>query len=157
MKRQDIALIRQQLEKTLAQYARLRTQRRPKSGWVSAIREALGMTKKQLAHRMGVSAPRISRLEQDEPTGSVTIKTMQKVAEELDCEFVYALVPKRTLQATVRNQARLVASRYMGRVSHTMYLESQQLTGDDADLLLDTTADDLVRDMPRYFWDVDDG
>ena len=63
-------------------------------GWIRAIRNQHGMQGKQLAKKMQVSAARISVLERDEQRGAVTLKMMQKAADALDCDFVYAFVPR---------------------------------------------------------------
>lgn len=59
----------QPLDKNLAGLKATDTQV-PVKGWIRAIREALGMSGRQLAQRLKVSQPRIPRLEQDELTGS---------------------------------------------------------------------------------------
>ena len=146
-------IIRQQLDKTLASLKTVNTQV-PVKGWIRAIREALGMSGKQLAQRLGVSQPRIPRLEQDELTGSVTIKTMQQVAEALNCTFVYALVPRTSLEDTVQSQARRVAQERIERVAHSMLLEAQSLSAEEQQATLKATRDELVREMPRELWDI---
>jgi transcriptional regulator with XRE-family HTH domain len=68
---------------------------------------------KQLAARMGVSPARVSVMERDEQRGAVTLKMMQKAAEALGCEFVYALVPKsarQTSKTTEKPKIRLDSS-----------------------------------------------
>lgn len=57
----------------------------------------LGLKGVELARKLGVSPARISMMESDEDRGAVTLKMMQKAAEALDCEFVYVLIPKKTL------------------------------------------------------------
>ncbi|HXW18290.1 MAG TPA: mobile mystery protein A, partial [Candidatus Acidoferrales bacterium] len=106
----------------------LRTQRPPK-GWLRAIRDALGMTTKQFAARLGVSQPRIVELEQSEVSGSVTLNTLQRAAEALDCRFVYALVPDKPLADTVRDRAEFVARQRQAAVEQTMRLEDQSVKG----------------------------
>lgn len=145
-------IIRQQLDTTLASLKAANTQV-PVKGWIRAIREALGMSGKQLAQRLKVSQPRIPRLEQDELTGSVTIKTMQQVAEALDCTFVYALVPRASLEEAVRSQARLVAQERIERVAHSMLLEAQTLSAEEQQRSLEAAIDELVREMPKELWD----
>jgi predicted DNA-binding mobile mystery protein A len=61
---------------------------------IRRMRIARNLLGQQLAARMGVSAPRISVLERDEQKGAVTLKMMARAAEALECDFVYALVPK---------------------------------------------------------------
>lgn len=65
----------------------------PPDGWIRTVRNALMMTGKQLAGKLGVTKGRVYKVEQDELTGGVTLKTMKSMAEALDCRFVYAVIP----------------------------------------------------------------
>ena len=67
--------------------------------WLRAARQAQNLKGVDMAKRMGVSPARISMMEGDELRGAVTIKMMQKAAQVLDCEFVYAVIPKQALKA----------------------------------------------------------
>ncbi|NNF17640.1 MAG: helix-turn-helix domain-containing protein, partial [Gammaproteobacteria bacterium] len=71
----------------------VRVAERPRNGWIDAIREALGMTKTQLAKRMGIPRPNLNQLEANEISGSITIASLQKAANALGCEFRYVLMP----------------------------------------------------------------
>lgn len=145
-------IVRQQLDKTLSLFGFAKNLQPPVKGWIRAVREALGMSGTQLAQRLKVSQPRIPKLEQDEMSGAVTLKTMRQVAEALDCVFVYALVPRTSLEETVRTQAREVAAARMQRVSHSMLLESQGLSEEEQRASLDAAVEELVREMPRELW-----
>ena len=68
---------------------------RPPAGWLRAIREALGMTSGVLAERLGVTASGARKLEQAEAVDAITLGTLRRVAEALDCDLQYALVPRR--------------------------------------------------------------
>jgi predicted DNA-binding mobile mystery protein A len=146
-------IARQQLDKTLSGYATAKQTSPPVKGWIRAIREALGMSGKQLANRLNVSQPRIPKLEQDEVSGVVSLKTMRQAAEAMDCIFVYAIVPRVTLEETVRAQARKVAEARSKRVSHTMLLEAQNLSVEEQRASLDAAIDELVREMPKELWE----
>ena len=98
---------------------------RPAGGWVAAIRSALGMTTRQLATRIGVRQPSVVALEKSEVAGTVSLKTLRRAAEALDCDLVYALVPRRTLEETLRRRAESVAQAHVAAVSHSMDLEGQ--------------------------------
>src|ERR1700689_2428813 len=74
----------------------------PVRGWIKAIREALGMTTEQLAGRLGVKQPTVAKMEQSEVKGSIELATLRRVAEALDCTLVYVFVPKKPLEATIR-------------------------------------------------------
>jgi len=123
-------LARKNLDEVLCQYkAAART--RPPKGWVRAIRDALGMTSRQLAARMGLSQSTVTALEQGEAADTVTLKTLREAAAALDCQLVYALVPRTTLDEMVRQRADALADRQLARMHHTMSLENQALRGSD--------------------------
>jgi predicted DNA-binding mobile mystery protein A len=91
---------------------------RPDRGWVSEIRRALGMTSGQLAARMGQSQPAVSKLERSETTDRVQLDSLRRAADALDCDLVYALVPRTSLEATVRARARVLATRDLSSMGH---------------------------------------
>jgi predicted DNA-binding mobile mystery protein A len=148
-------IARQQLDKTLSGYATAKQTLTPVKGWVRAIREVLGMSGKQLASRLQVSQPRIPRLEQDELTGAVSLKTMRQAAEAMDCIFVYAIVPRTSLEETVREQARKVATVRIQRAAHSMLLEAQSLSVTEQRLSLEAAVEELVREMPKELWEAE--
>ncbi|MBA3007293.1 MAG: helix-turn-helix domain-containing protein [Desulfocapsa sp.] len=85
MKTKYKQIARRQLDTTLAMFGEAKRVQFPAKGWIRAVREALGMSGKQLAQRLHVSQPRVYKLEQSEPSGALTLKTMRQVAEALDC------------------------------------------------------------------------
>ncbi|MEX2271074.1 MAG: mobile mystery protein A [Vicinamibacterales bacterium] len=141
---------RARLDERFGQFGPAERFRAPARGWIKAIREALGMSTAQLAKRLGVRQPSIIDLEQSEEKGSIELATLRRVAEALDCSLVYALVPNKPLEATIRDRARTLLRRRRRPVEHTMLLEDQQVkeTGSDAQV------DDIIRETnPRLFWD----
>lgn len=153
MRRDKIKLIRKQLDTKLSRFNPLRDVIPPPKGWIRAIRDALGMTGEQLANRLEVNKQRVARIESDEHKGNLTIKTMERVAEALDCVFVYGFVPRHSLEQTVKNQAERIAQKRVNRVSHTMKLEKQQLNQSEEQASLADTVDSLVSAPPKDFWD----
>ena len=89
----------------------------PVRGWIKAIREALGMTTAQLAKRLGVRQPSVVALEQSEARGTIELATLRRVAEALDCTLVYALIPNKPLEATIREQRSTFATPTRNRLS----------------------------------------
>ena len=89
------------LDSILERWRLLPTRHKSSRGWARAIREALGMTTTQLSSRLGVSQSRVVAMEVAEQTGSLTIKNLARAANVLDCELVYALVPRHPLQAMI--------------------------------------------------------
>jgi predicted DNA-binding mobile mystery protein A len=100
---------------------------RPRSGWIRAIRGALGMSQAVLAERLGVSGAAVNQLERAELHGGITVGKLSEVARALDCTLVYALVPSSTLEQTVSTQAKSVAEQILGYASRTMALEAQDI------------------------------
>jgi len=153
MKARHRNLAREQLDETLEQFFLLRAVTPPGKGWIRAIRDAIGMTGGQLARRLKVNKQRVSRIEQDEKLGNITLKTLRSVAEALNCEFVCGFVPRDSLEQTVRNQARSVAARRMERSNQTMRLEKQELSEKQKEKALEDLIGDITSTMPKSLWD----
>lgn len=101
------------------------------------------MSTSDMARRMGVSRSRITQAEHAEAAGNIKLSTLERAAEALGCEVVYAIVPRSgSLEELVQVQARRKAADRLARASHTMRLEDQETEGDA--LALDDLARDLV-------------
>lgn len=144
--------MRDQLDKTFAQLTNLKTLQPPVKGWLRSIREALGMSGKQLGERLEVSQPRVVQLEKDELSGALTLKTMRQAAEAMDCVFVYAVIPRTSLEDTMHRQARKVAAKRLSRTSHTMLLEDQMVSNDEQQKMFEAKVEDLMHNIPNDFW-----
>ena len=145
-------LIREQLDVSLQRFSPLLNVPAPQKGWIRAIRHALGMTAKQLANRLGVAQQAVARIEKEELVGSVTIKTMRRIAERLDCVFVYGFVPRTSLEETVARQAKKVAAQRLAQASQTMSLENQALSRRENEQALSDLVDELIRTLPSNLW-----
>ena len=108
------------------------------------------MSTAQLAKRLGIRQPSLVALEQSEAKGSIELATLRRVAEALDCTLVYALLPNKPLETTLRDRARAFARRRRAPVEHSMLLEDQKVTAKDSEARLD----EIMRETnPRLFWD----
>jgi predicted DNA-binding mobile mystery protein A len=123
----------------------------PSAGWVRAIRDALGLSSRQLGARLGVAAMSVTDLEESERAGSAQLATLRRAADAMDCDLVYAFVPRVSLEDTVRRQALRVARRELARVDTTMRLEDQALPDEEAEARIAGFADSLIDD--RALWD----
>ena len=144
---QRLILLRALAHKT-GNLAQLRDAQPPKQGWISAVRRALGMTAKQLAERVGLSQPRIAKMELNE--NNLKISTMKKIAEGLDCDFIYGFIPKSSLQETIKRQAHKKAEAILSSVNTNMALEDQ--LADNPHILTDL-ADEMIAKNIRRIWD----
>jgi predicted DNA-binding mobile mystery protein A len=115
-----------QLDRSLQPFRAARKVPRPQKGWLRAIREAIGISAGELARTLGTSRQLPLQFEKAEAEDSITLKSLRTVAEALDCELVYALVPKAdTMQGLIENRARTQARRRVLGVEHSMALENQ--------------------------------
>ncbi len=154
MDAQTNKLMRSQLTKQLrlAQEA-MRKSPRPRGGWIRSVRQALRMSGAQLGKRLGVSRQRVAWIEKDELLGNLTLKTMSDVAKAMDCSFVYWIVPKTSLEETVRDQAKKIAEARLKQTSLTMTLEGQGLNDQDKAELIDGMVDTILNDTSVPLWE----
>jgi predicted DNA-binding mobile mystery protein A len=119
-------LRQKQLDRSLESYRTARNVPRPVKGWIRALRQALGISSGELARRLGTSRQLPLELEKSEAQDRITLKSLRDVAHALDCELVYALVPRAgTLHQLVEDRARAEAKKHVLGVEHSMALENQ--------------------------------
>ncbi len=116
----------EQVQASAAAYSDLTNRRTPPHGWLKVIRESLGLTQRQQAGRLGVAGSTLHKSELAEAEERITLGQLRKLADGLDCELVYALVPRKPLTQVVEDQARSIALQEVGGVAHTMSLEDQR-------------------------------
>jgi predicted DNA-binding mobile mystery protein A len=107
-------------------------------GWIHAVRTALGMSARQLAKRLHMTPDAVAQFERNERSGGITLASLTKVANALDCDVVVQFKPRTSLDALMRAQAMAKAQADRERVLHTMRLESQESGVRDA---MDTDDD----------------
>ncbi|MHB1247772.1 MAG: mobile mystery protein A [Sulfuriferula sp.] len=153
MRPDDRQTARRQLDKRLSTMPGAEVIARPQRGWVKAIREALGMTTTQLAKRLGVSQPRVVGIEQAEAKGAITLDSLERAAHALDCRLVYALVPRKPLDALVEERAERLAEKQLASARHTMVLEAQTVDTRDEDEQRKRLIRRLVEQAGSELWD----
>jgi len=155
MMTQSRSIARKQLDQRLRDFTELKKMQPPVRGWIRAIRDALGMTAAQLARRMGVQRQRVHALEKGEVAGTATINSVKRAAEAMDCVFVYALVPRDSLQANVERQAVKYAEKIHAAVQRSMVLERQGLTAEESHQGIQANAERFARETVRDMWEAD--
>jgi predicted DNA-binding mobile mystery protein A len=97
----------------------------PPKGWIRAIRTALRMSQAELATLLTINQKSLHALEASEAKKTIRLDSLEKVADALDCDLVYALVPRDSLQNHYRNRARKILAARTRSVENTMELENQ--------------------------------
>lgn len=119
-------LLLAQVVLALEPFASLTGMSKPPGGWLRSIRESIGRSIRGQAALLGLAPATLQKSEQSEANDRITLGQLRKLASGLDCELVYALVPKQPLQKVVEDRAEFLARRDIMGVSHTMALEDQR-------------------------------
>jgi len=152
MRSKDRALARKHLDTRLDSIRGLSDVPRPPKGWIKAIREALGMSAEQLGARIGVTKPRVYEIEKAEISGSITLNSLERAAQALDCQLVYTLIPRLPLQKTVEMRAMEIARERIRAASHSMSLEDQALDEDELSEHIERLAREILDQGGAEFW-----
>ena len=125
---------------------------RPSGGWARAIRGSLGMSGAALAKRLGMTTTGARKLEEAEANQVITLASLRKLAEALDCELKYSFVPKQSLEQQLKERAIKIASEKLRPVSNSMSLEDQSVLGASGQLQIELLAQELLDGSRRELW-----
>jgi predicted DNA-binding mobile mystery protein A len=146
------ATVLEQYQRIVDNAASLAAPKTPPEGWLRTVRSALGMSGAELAKKMGVTRARVAQAEQAELTGSITLKSMQAMAEAMGCRFVYAIVPPGRIEDVILAQARKKATAIVETASKHMALENQVLPKDKIAQEVERLTQKIAREMPPDLW-----
>lgn len=146
-------LKRNQLDTKLKVYLQKEVPKVPSGGWVKAIRTALGMSTNALGKRVGISQPAVHQLEASEKSDTITLSSLRKLAGGLECNLIYALVPKTSLNKIVEQQALTKAKIMVQAIASSMALEQQSISSQEQDRQIKTAANKLLVNPTTGFWD----
>jgi predicted DNA-binding mobile mystery protein A len=142
----------EQVQASVATYSDLINRRPPSRGWLKAIRESLGLTERQQADRLGITGSTLHKSESAEAEERITLGQLRKLADGLDCELVYALVPRKPLTQVVEDRARSIALQEVSGVAHTMSLEDQRPATDRLRKQVEQRTAELLRGRWSDLW-----
>lgn len=126
----------------------------PPTGWIKAVRLALGMSLQQLANRIPITKQSVLEMEQREKEGSISLKSLRETAHALDMELVYGFVPKDgTLDALINRKSMELANKIVSRTSNTMRLEDQENSELRLKKAIEERTTQLKYEMPKMLWD----
>lgn len=102
-----------------------------REGWIKYMRTALGLTLSDLAKLASLSTASVAQAERRETEGQVSLSTLKKMADAMECELVYAFVPKKDLNTMIHDKAFDKARKTLNLADLHMKLEDQKVTGDE--------------------------
>jgi predicted DNA-binding mobile mystery protein A len=126
----------------------------PPTGWIKAIRTAIGMSMQQLGNKLNVSKQGVMDIEKREKDGSITIKSLREIARAMDMQFVYGFVPNDgSLDALIEKRATELATQIVMRTANTMKLEDQANSKKRIEAAIRERAAAIQNEMPKMLWD----
>jgi predicted DNA-binding mobile mystery protein A len=96
------------------------------------------MSLRQLGERAGITKASAAQMEQREAAGTITLASIQKLADAMEADLHYVILPRQGLEETVRRRAGFLARRLAKEVSDSMALEDQ------------ATSEDRLRELIEY-------
>jgi len=126
----------------------------PPTGWIRAIRIAIGMSMQQLGNRLHVSKQAVMDMEKREKEGSITIRSLREIARVLDMQLVYGFVPNDgSLEALIEKRATELATHIVMRTAHTMKLEDQANSKTRMEAAIQERAAAIQNERPGILWE----
>lgn len=126
----------------------------PPTGWIKAIRTAIGMSMQQLGNKLNVSKQGVMDIEKREKDGSITIKSLREIARVMDMQLVYGFVANDgSLDALIEKRATELATQIVTRTANTMKLEDQANSKKRIETAIRERAAVLKNEMPKILWD----
>lgn len=144
----------QQLNTKMLAYASLQKVAPPPTGWIKAIRNAIGMSMLQLGNRLSITKQSVQDIERREKDGSITIKALREAARALDMQLVYGFVPNDgSLELLIERKAKELATQIVMRTNNTMKLEDQENTKQRIEKAIQERTTIIKIEMPKTLWD----
>lgn len=148
------SLQRSQLSNKIEKFNGLTNVQNPPSGWIKALRSSLGISLEQIANKLNTTKQNIQSFEKREKEKSITLKSLNEIADAMDMKLVYALIPKDgSLDLLIERKAEELAKNIVARTSQTMKLEDQQNSEERIKTALDERKKEIIQKMPKSLWD----
>lgn len=100
MREEQREFARRKLDEELRYYRLAGKAKYPTREFLRTVRQALGLRVADVARALGVNRSVVFRLEESEGRGTASLRTLDRVAQAMDCKVVYAVIPRdgRTLE-----------------------------------------------------------
>ena len=143
----------QQLNGKMLAYASVQKVVPPPTGWIKAIRNAIGMSMLQLGNRLSITKQSVQDIERREKDGSITIKALREAARALDMQLIYGFVPKDgSLELLIERKAKELATQIVMRTNNTMKLEDQENTRQRIETAIKERTTIIKTEMHKTLW-----
>jgi transcriptional regulator with XRE-family HTH domain len=91
------------------------------------VREAVGLTQAEVAGRAGVKRQSFAQFEAAEERGSISLASLRRAAEAMDCELVYYVLPREAVAGSFARLARIhdPLAGHLEATEHSMTLKGR--------------------------------
>lgn len=100
----------------------------PARGWLRAVREGTGLTQAEVARKAAMKRQSFAQFEAAECKGAITLGSLKRAAEAMDCELVYFIVPRPSVAPSYA----ALADRDDGSASHQRATDHSMALGGEA-------------------------
>ena len=109
------------------------------------------MSQAELAALLSINQKSLHTLEASEAKKTIHLDSLEKVADALDCDLVYALVPRDSLDNHYHLRARQIIEEQVAGVENSMALENQavKMKQENVGKFVDQLS---VEDQVRWGW-----
>ncbi len=146
-------LKRQQLDKKLKMFKKMKDES-PALGWVRAVRNALGLSLKQLGEIMNISAQSVGEIEKREREGTISLKSLDNTAKVFGLRLIYGFYnPDKNLEKLIEYRAKKLAIKIVMRAHKTMQLEDQDNSKRRLQRAIKEKTIELINNKPGILWD----
>ena len=150
----NIKLLRSQLDQQLDFLRRNRRSMPAYTGqWIKLLREALGMRQVQLAKRLKITPQALNTLENSALKETITIASLKKIADKLQCSVYVTLIPEQPLEEIVRKRAVRISKKVVMATAKTMSLEKQEPSQKYLNKQIEELAEELIRKRDKRIWE----
>jgi len=127
----------------------------PREGWIKEIRSAFKLTYAQLAKKLSITPSAIKKFETNEINGKINLKSLNKIADAMNCKLIYALVPHESLEKIIDDRIDYVAVNMISHIDYSMMLEKQSLNGKILKEQMDNLKSKLKNNFSSKIWNYD--
>lgn len=152
MKKEFHKLMLEQVQESLNTFLNIANKPIPKNGWIKTIREALGISSTILAHRLNCTRTNVTKMEQREKKGTISLESLERVAQAMNCKLAYCFIPLQNLDIQLEKQARLLAKKRVMTINHSMKLEEQGLTAQQLKKQENDLVEELLQGNLKDLW-----
>jgi transcriptional regulator with XRE-family HTH domain len=90
-------IVRRRLDKEMQPYRRAGMEKDPTGELLRAVRQVLRLPVGEIAGKVGVNRSVLFGLEESERRGTITLRSLSRVAKAMGCKVVYGVVPESGL------------------------------------------------------------